>query len=153
PTTVAPTIIGPTAVPHRAPRVPHPPITVAPKNVASSPPATPAPASAPAAGIPPLPPPRSAESTLGEGINNFRGAHGLPALAGHAVLANKARDWAEHMARGGCGRGGGGVANICHSPLSNGITVPWARLAENVGTTSPNTNASGMETAFEQSPA
>jgi uncharacterized protein YkwD len=90
---------------------------------------------------------------LVEGINNFRGAHGLPALGVHAVLVNKAREWAEHMALGGCGRGGGGVANICHSPLSDGITVPWARLAENVGMASPNTDASGMEAAFEHSPS
>jgi uncharacterized protein YkwD len=56
------------------------------------------------------------------------------------------------MASGGCGRGGDGLPNICHSILSNGITVTWARLAENVGLASTNANASGMQAAFEQSP-
>jgi uncharacterized protein YkwD len=94
-----------------------------------------------------------AEGSLVAGINNFRRAHGLPALAVHGTLVNKAREWAGHMAGGGCGRSGSGVANICHSILGNGITVPWARLAENVGIVSPETNASGMEDAFEQSPS
>ncbi len=56
------------------------------------------------------------------------------------------------MASGGCGRGDNGVANICHSTLSDGITVSYALLAENVGLVSPQTNTSGMEAGFENSP-
>jgi uncharacterized protein YkwD len=97
-------------------------------------------------------PSNSAESSLVGGINNFRKSHGLPALAVHPTLVNKARDWAGHMATGGCGRGGGGVPNICHSNLSNGITVSWALLGENVGMVSPKTNVSAMEHGFESSP-
>jgi uncharacterized protein YkwD len=93
-----------------------------------------------------------ADGSLVAAINNFRRTHGLPALAVHAVLVNKARGWAGHMANGGCGRSGDGVANVCHSILSSDITVPWTRLAENVGIASPTTNASGLEGAFEQSP-
>ncbi len=94
----------------------------------------------------------SAESALVAGINHFRKAHGLPTLAVHSNLVNKARGWAGHMAAGGCGRGSGGVPNICHSNLTNGITVRWARLGENVGMVSPKTNVSTMEGAFEKSP-
>ena len=86
------------------------------------------------------------------GINGFRSRHGLTPLAVNGVLVNKARNWASHMAQGGCGRSGGGVANICHSVLSDGITVQWFRLAENVGMVSPSGNTSGMEGAFEASP-
>jgi uncharacterized protein YkwD len=97
-------------------------------------------------------PPNGAESSLIGGINNFRRSHGLPALSIHTNLVNKARDWAGHMASGGCGTGGGGVPNICHSNLANGIHVSWARLGENVGMVAPKTNVSGMEHGFESSP-
>jgi uncharacterized protein YkwD len=93
----------------------------------------------------------SAESALVAGINSFRKSRGLPALAVHSNLVNKARSWAGHMADGGCGSRGG-VPNICHSSLSNGITVRWAKLAENVGMVSPRTNVSGMSQAFKASP-
>jgi uncharacterized protein YkwD len=147
---VAPTIVAPTTIAHVASPVPQPPVTVAtpfspraisPPNIARSmAPANIAPSSA-------------AEGSIVAGINIFRRAHGLPALAVHGVLASKARGWAAHMATGGCGRGGGDVANVCHSMLSNRITVPWVRLAENVGLVSPTTNVSGMQGAFEQSPS
>jgi uncharacterized protein YkwD len=94
----------------------------------------------------------SAEQSMVAGINNYRRAHGLPDLAVHSVLVNKARSWAAHMADGGCGNAGNGVPNICHSSLSDGVTVAWTRLEENVGMVSPRTNTSGMEAAFEHSP-
>ncbi len=94
----------------------------------------------------------SAENALVAGINNFRGAHGLPPLAVHATLVNKARGWSGHMASGGCGRDGAGVASICHSTLSDFIDVSWSLLGENVGMVTPERNVSGMESAFEHSP-
>jgi uncharacterized protein YkwD len=97
-------------------------------------------------------PSNSAESALVAGINNFRCSHGLRPLAVHPTLVNKARVWSGYMANGGCGRGGGGVANICHSHLSDGINVTWSLLGENVGMVSPQSNVSGMESAFEHSP-
>jgi uncharacterized protein YkwD len=96
--------------------------------------------------------PSGAEGALVGGINNFRASHGLPALAVHSNLVSKAREWAAHMASGGCGRGANGTPNICHSSLSDGITVRWSKLAENVGMVSPRSNVSGMEGAYEQSP-
>ena len=93
-----------------------------------------------------------AENAMVAGINAYRRAHGLPNLAVHNVLIAKARSWATNMANGGCGRGGNGVPNICHSNLTSGITVTWTRLEENVGMISPRTNVSGMEGAFEHSP-
>jgi uncharacterized protein YkwD len=89
---------------------------------------------------------------LVSGINNFRAQHGLPPLTVHSVLESKARSWAAHMASGGCGVGSNGAPNICHSNLSDGITVSWTRLAENVGMVSPSSNVSGMESAYEHSP-
>ncbi len=86
------------------------------------------------------------------GINAYRRAHGLPDLTVNDVLVAKARSWATNMANGGCGRGSNGVPNICHSNLTDGITVTWTRLEENVGMISPRTNVSGMESAFEHSP-
>jgi uncharacterized protein YkwD len=94
----------------------------------------------------------SAEASMATGINNFRRAHGLPDLAVSSMLVNKARSWAAWMADGGCGRDASGAANICHSNLSDGITVAWSRLEENVGMVSPSSNTSGMESAFEHSP-
>jgi len=97
-------------------------------------------------------PSNGAESALVAGINNFRGAHGLPPLAVHPTLVDKARVWSGYMANGGCGVGGSGVANICHSHLSDGINVNWSFLGENVGMVSSTSNVSGMESAFEHSP-
>jgi uncharacterized protein YkwD len=94
----------------------------------------------------------SAESTLIGLINAYRGAHGLPPLAPHWNLEDKARSWAAHMASGGCGVGSNGLPNICHSSLSSGITVRWGLLEENVGMLSPTTNVGGAESMFENSP-
>lgn len=94
----------------------------------------------------------SAENGLVAGINGYRAAHGLGPLSVNGVLVDKARNWAGHMAGGGCGTGGNGVPNICHSNLTDGITISWSRLEENVGMISPSSNVSGMEGAFEGSP-
>ena len=56
------------------------------------------------------------------------------------------------MATGGCGTGGNGVPNICHSALSANITVSWSLLEENVGMVSTSMQVAGMEKAFENSP-
>jgi hypothetical protein len=50
------------------------------------------------------------------------------------VLTDKARDWSNRMAQGGCGSG------ICHSHLSDNIYVDWSMLGENVGA-GPNVDA------------
>ena len=144
PTTVAPTTVPPT-VPVTRPRIMAPPRTIPPPP----PPPPPSPLAPSAASVAPQ---SGAEGAIVAGINNFRASHGLPPLAVHSNLVSKARQWAAHMAGGGCGRGGGGTPNICHSVLSNGIAVRWTRLAENVGMVSPMTNVSGMESGFEQSP-
>jgi uncharacterized protein YkwD len=93
-----------------------------------------------------------AEGTLVAAINAFRAAHGLPPLSVHPNLSAKARAWAAHMASGGCGVGGNGAPNICHSSLSDGITAQWRLLEENVGMIGPKDNVAGMESAFENSP-
>jgi uncharacterized protein YkwD len=93
-----------------------------------------------------------AENAIVAGINNFRSSHGLPALAVHPTLVNKARGWSAHMASSGCGLDASGVPSICHSTLSDGVNVSWSLLEENVGMVSPKSNVSGMESAFEQSP-
>src|SRR5205085_10006011 len=92
------------------------------------------------------------ESALTADINTFRAAHGLAALTTHQDLVRKAQGWALHMANGGCGRGGSGLPNICHSVLSDGITVQWTALAENVGMACP-TNVTAVHNAFVSSPA
>lgn len=92
-----------------------------------------------------------AEQALVNQINAFRAAHGMPALAVHPVLVNKARFVATAMTLGSCGHDASGVANICHGPLESGITVPWTYLAENVGMTAP-ADVTRMGQGFEQSP-
>jgi hypothetical protein len=85
-------------------------------------------------------------------IDNFRASRGLKGLAVHGVLVTKARNVAKFVAAGGCGLGPGGVPKICHSSLTEGVTVRWALLAENVGSASPKTNLAGVGQAFENSP-
>jgi uncharacterized protein YkwD len=134
------------AVPTTAPYV-APPVVRA-VVVAPTPPPTPAPAAAPAAVTS-----SGAEGELVADINSFRASHGLSALTMHADLVRKAEGWARFMANGGCGLGGNGLPNICHSTLTDGITVQWTGLAENVGMVSPSTNVSGMHNAYVNSPA
>lgn len=56
--------------------------------------------------------------------NQVRANNGLPPLEYHDNLTAKARGWAQTMADSG---------GIFHSNLSDGITVNWYRLGENVG--------------------
>jgi uncharacterized protein YkwD len=144
---VAPAALAPTTVPHRSRAIARAVVAVAPAPPVTRPP-TPAPP-VPTAGATSS----AAEAALVAAINNFRSAHGLSILATHPELVRKAQSWALHMANGGCGRGGNGLPNICHSVLSDGITVQWTALAENVGMISPSTNVMGMHNAFVNSPA
>jgi hypothetical protein len=57
-------------------------------------------------------------------INELRASKGLPGLAVHPNLVDKARAWAGTMAAAG---------RIWHSTLSDGITADWRKLGENVG--------------------
>jgi uncharacterized protein YkwD len=57
------------------------------------------------------------------GINDFRGANGLPALAWEEGAYGKAHDWAEHLAA---------VGRLEHSKLSDGVPAGWRLLGENV---------------------
>ncbi len=146
-TTVPSTTVAPTTVPRFSPPIARPVAAVAP-TPPPTPPAAPAPP-APSAGVSSS----GAEGALVANINGYRGAHGLSGLAMHPDLVRKAESWALYMANGGCGRGGNGLPNICHSALSAGITVQWTGLAENVGMISPSTNVTGMHNAFVNSPA
>jgi len=66
----------------------------------------------------------AAESTFLTLTNQVRASRGLPGLGVHPVLVAKAQAWAEHMAATGC---------LCHSNLTDGITVGWRKIGENVG--------------------
>jgi uncharacterized protein YkwD len=57
-------------------------------------------------------------------INALRSSQGLAALEVNRTLVDKARGWAQRMASGG---------SVTHSNLSEGVTVAWAKLGENVG--------------------
>ncbi len=64
------------------------------------------------------------EAEFVERINALRADHGLAGLKTHPELVDKARDWSRTMAEAG---------DIWHSELSDGVTVDWRRLGENVG--------------------
>lgn len=66
----------------------------------------------------------SAEAEFVARINALRTSQGLSAFEVHPVLVAKARGWAQTMSDGG---------RIWHSALSDGITVDWQKLGENVG--------------------
>jgi hypothetical protein len=66
----------------------------------------------------------TAEADFVARVNNLRASRGVPALAVHSVLVDKARAWAANMAATGC---------LCHSNLPDGVTVAWTKLGENVG--------------------
>lgn len=71
------------------------------------------------------------ESSFIAQVNATRASVGLPALQPDVQLTNLARGWAGSMRDGVCGEG----VFICHaSPISAGVTHPWAKLGENVGT-------------------
>jgi len=135
--------VVPTTIPYVAPPVVRAVVPVAP---------TPLPVPAPAA-PPAVATSSGAEGQLVAGINGFRASHGVAALTMHADLVRKAEGWARFMANGGCGFGDNGLPNICHSTLTDGITVQWTGLAENVGMVSPSTNVAGMHNAYVNSPA
>jgi hypothetical protein len=64
-------------------------------------------------------------------LNATRARGGLPPLTVDPELTALARDWAAHMAAGQCSDG----KHICHAnPISAGVTEPWLKLGENVGT-------------------
>jgi hypothetical protein len=70
-------------------------------------------------------------------LNQTRAKGGLPPLTVDGQLTSLARDWAQHMADGGCGDG----KRICHAdPISAGLDAPWRKLGENVGV-GPNVDA------------
>ena len=93
----------------------------------------------------------STEAGLIKSINAYRNARGLGSLRVHPDVEAKARRWAVWMAAGGCGLGGGGVPKICHSTLSDQITVRWGWLAENVALVGGHNNVRGAQSAFEHS--
>lgn len=95
--------------------------------------------------------PSATERQVIASVNQFRAAHGRPALSAHPNLQHKARLWAAWMAKGTCGRRASGVPAICHSTLPSGITVGWSLLEENVGNASP-ADVSAVTTGFEHSP-
>lgn len=57
-------------------------------------------------------------------LNASRTAQRLPALLAHGQAQSKAQAWAEKLARDG---------RLSHSRLSDGISVRWCNLGENVG--------------------
>ena len=73
----------------------------------------------------------AAESTFLTLTNQVRASRGLPGLGVHPVLVAKAQAWAAHMAATGC---------LCHSNLTDGVTVGWRKIGENVGV-GPNIGA------------
>ena len=67
-----------------------------------------------------------AEAQFLASLNSTRAAAGLPALVVHSELTGLSRGWAQAMADAGA---------ISHaSPISGGLTAPWLKLGENVGT-------------------
>ena len=83
----------------------------------------------------------AAESDFIARINSLRASRGLGALQQHSVLTAKAQAWAAHMAATGC---------LCHSNLSDGVTVGWRKLGENVGR---GPGVLSLHDAFVNSPA
>jgi hypothetical protein len=82
----------------------------------------------------------SDEASFVAKINDLRMSKGLPALEVNGNLVAKARDWAAGMAAAG---------RIWHSTLSDGITLDWQKLGENVGM---GGSVDGLEAAFVASP-
>src|SRR5688500_2331581 len=68
---------------------------------------------------------KSDETDFVNRINALRASQGVPRLRVNANLTNKARRWASTMAA---------QDRIWHSKLSDGVTVKWQKLGENVGT-------------------
>ncbi len=82
----------------------------------------------------------SAEADFVARINALRTSQGLPGVEVHPTLVAKARAWAQTMSDAG---------RIWHSTLSDGITVDWQKLGENVGM---GGSVDGLHQAFVASP-
>src|SRR6478752_193476 len=82
-----------------------------------------------------------AENDFAARINALRASVGAAGLTQHPVLTAKAEAWAQHMADTGC---------LCHSNLSDGVTVGWRKLGENVGR---GPSVASLHDAFVNSPA
>ncbi|MBM3674105.1 MAG: CAP domain-containing protein [Actinobacteria bacterium] len=65
-----------------------------------------------------------AEADFVNRINALRAANGRGGLTVHSVLVAKAQAWADHMAA---------TRSLVHSRLTDGITVSWRKLGENIG--------------------
>ncbi len=83
----------------------------------------------------------AAEADFVGKINALRVSQGAGTLQVHPVLTAKAQAWAAHMAATGC---------LCHSTLTDGVTVGWRKLGENVGR---GPSVASLQSAFIASPA
>ena len=83
-----------------------------------------------------VPAPASAQSPADEAlfirlVNEERARSGLAPLVQNTELTQLSRGWASAQRDGACGEG----VFICHAnPISAGVTQPWQKLGENVGT-------------------
>lgn len=84
--------------------------------------------------------PEELEAAFVADTNRIRAEHGLAELPVEPNLVAKARDWSATMASAG---------KIWHSDLSDGITIEWARLGENVG---KGGSVESLQAAFVDSP-
>jgi len=83
---------------------------------------------------------KSDEADFVNRINALRASQGIPRLRVKANLTNKARRWAGTMAA---------QDRIWHSTLSDGVTVKWQKLGENVGM---GPSVAALHDAFVDSP-
>lgn len=84
----------------------------------------------------------SDEAAFVSALNQTRVNAGVPPLVVDAELTVLSRGWAQAMLEAG---------QISHaSPISSGVTAPWLKLGENVGT---GPNVSEIMTAFINSPS
>ncbi len=84
--------------------------------------------------------PETLEAAFVTDTNRIRAEHGLAELPIEPNLVAKARDWSATMAA---------ADEIWHSDLSDGITIEWARLGENVG---KGGSVEALQAAFVDSP-
>ncbi len=84
--------------------------------------------------------PQTLEAAFITDTNRIRAEHGLTELSIEPNLVAKARDWSATMAA---------ADDIWHSDLTDGITIEWARLGENVG---KGGNVEALQAAFVDSP-
>lgn len=83
----------------------------------------------------------AAEAAFVGNINQVRASQGAGPVAVHSVLTAKAQAWAAHMAATGC---------LCHSNLTDGISVGWSKLGENIGR---GPSVGSLTSAFIASPS